>query len=687
MPSQESFDDFLKNNENLRLFYDKINDHLVKENLTVKDYKNLLVDLRKLGLLFDKKIKITKPQKVTSLQDEEAFNKTLQEAFSVKIVDEVKKSKGEENSKTNESEKLINLRRFLTAWDQPNLQRGEKEDDRKRKNIKDKRDLDKADRRHVLIGLEIITFSSTEDDTPFVNLNTQGTLILKEPLDLINSISNQITLTASPLGTTEEEEKKAKEKEEKEINKIRQAILSFKTPTKTKKFVKYTGILMAFIGSLACGLSTGGAIFLLFPSLPILGFSVGALIALFSFSANFGFFSQNFPDFLLNLLKKGTITRYRRLPALKKYVLIPMAVIASITVGLGSAAITYTTVLALATQLLPMLALVWPPLTLVIVGILSLAVGVTLTVAVLTATVKGIKNSSPSFLWNNIKQEIGKLSKSKVVRYVFKAVLTLVGLFGLAYFRYTAGLDLIPFIGTIGSIITGVIAFIPQAVFTVFSIDKLIRVLTHRKEATENNSEDRFERFKSKSYSIYALICLVGNAIGNAALVVVDSISAWSISGAMGCFLNSWAGNTLEPSNNNQDHQKKLVDLLLQKYTPITPSGNAGTSQSRDRIFSDQSFPQDSNETKPSGSQSEPTTPTASESFPQESNKVKLFDSQSGSTASIASVSLTNNQTKDQAKSNGHSYQFFNASPKNDSGLNPTNNITNHSQDSKALGL
>jgi len=168
--------------------------------------------------------------------------------------------------------------------------------------------------------------------------------------------------------------------------------------------------------------------------LPILGLSIGVLITLFGFSANFGFFSHNFPDFLLSFLKKGAITRYGKLPALKKYIFIPMAVIASITVGLGSTAITYSTILALATQLLPMLALIWPPLPVVIVGSLSLAVGLMLTVAVLTATVKGIKNSSPSFSWNNVKQRIGELSKLQIVAYLFKGVLMIVGIVWFSLF-------------------------------------------------------------------------------------------------------------------------------------------------------------------------------------------------------------------------------------------------------------
>ena len=348
--------------------------------------------------------------------------------------------------------------------------------------------------------------------------------------------------------------------QKQKIEKIGPAISSFLTPNKKKKFLKYAGILLAFIASLACGLSTGGAIFLLFPSLPILGIGLGALIAWFGFSANFGFFSQNFPNFILSFLKKGGISEYidaegkrRQLSMLKKYLFIPLATLASLTVGIGTVAITYTTVLALAVKLLPILAIIWPPLPLIIVGILAISVGIALTVAVLTATIEAIKNSQ-NLTWANIKEKLASLTKLQILGYALKAVLVLVGLFGLAYFRYTAGLDLSAFIGPIAAVVTGVIAYIPQAFFTVLSLQKLITLFTPSNTQEEGITQpiSRFKRVKSVAGAIYRPICLIGNALGNAALVVVDSISALSISGAVGCFFNSWSGNIVEKDSNQR---------------------------------------------------------------------------------------------------------------------------------------
>ena len=122
-------------------------------------------------------------------------------------------------------------------------------------------------------------------------------------------------------------------------------------------------------------------------------------------------FLQNFPDFILSLLKKGGISEYidekgnrRQYLSLKKYLLIPLAAMASFTVGLGTVAITYTTVIALAGKLFVISAL-WPPLFPIIAGILAAAVGITLTVAVLTATIEAIKNSQ-NFSWENVKNTL-----------------------------------------------------------------------------------------------------------------------------------------------------------------------------------------------------------------------------------------------------------------------------------------
>jgi hypothetical protein len=83
-------------------------------------------------------------------------------------------------------------------------------------------------------------------------------------------------------------------------------------------------------------------------------------------------------------------------------------------------------------------------------------------------------------------------------------------------------------------------------------------------EAAPAQPRTLFNRIKSSVSSVYTSICLIGNAFGNAALVVVDAVSALSISGAAGCFLNSWSGNLLE-TDSNQEHRNRATAVLAKE--------------------------------------------------------------------------------------------------------------------------
>lgn len=451
--------------------------------------------------------------------------------------------------------------------------------------IKFKAPLDKEDVRYpVNIALQSIAFilcqqsELIEDQdtdlkdftTQFIQVNSKEALLefISKRISSLNKLEPNLNHEVTPLDI------------QQEIEKIGAAISALQTPNIKKKIIKYTGILLAFIASIACGAATGGAFFLLFPSLPVLGFILGGLIGIWGFSSNFGFFSQNFPNFLLSLLKKGGISEYideegnrRQLSALKKYLFIPLAAVASFTVGLGTVAITYTTVIALAGKLFVISAFIWPPLFPIIAGILAAAVGITLTVAVLTATIEAIKNSQ-NFSWENVKKTINNLSIRQIIGYVFKGLLVLVGLLGLAYFRYVAGIDLSniiqPIVGLqaapILAAIMGAIAYIPQGFFTVLSIQKLIRLFSPlgnpSQEEAASLPQSLYSRSKSRITKAYKSISLIGNAFGNAVLVVVDSISALSIFGAIGCFINSWSGNLVEPPKNQQARSQATQALI-----------------------------------------------------------------------------------------------------------------------------
>lgn len=562
----------------------------VENNLMAGNYHQLFSNLRRLG----RSIKQAWFKSLSS-NNTEKYKFTSNNEFKKFLVNEIKESNV--NAEPTEikdisqyiyqfKKQLSRLSLVLIVWkDDPKLaQESESGTNKKRLRqlIKYKSPLDKDDRYAINIALQSMAFILCQQTNKFIQQQEKkiGYALTEDEIkqfitsgskqDLLNFISKHIQRlnkfeSERYLNVTHEDSSLSNQRE---VEKIAEAISAFQTPNKKKKLLKYIGIFLAFIASLACGLSTGGAIFLVFPSLPILGISLGAVIGLFGFTSNFGFFSQNFPNFILSFLKKGGITEYidtegkrRQLSTIKKYLFIPLAIVASITVGMGTFAITYTTVLALTAKLLPILALIWPPFPLIIVGILATAVGITLTVAVLTATIAAIKNSQ-DFTWASVKEKIENLSNLQIVGYLFKGLLVLIGLFGLAYFRYTAGLDLSQAIGPISAGITGVIAFIPQAFFTVFSIQKLIKLFS------PSHTQQKETSIKSIFYRVYTFISLIGNAFGNAALVVVDNIkniTVLCIGGAVGCFFNSWSGN-LPESDVNQDKRKEATQGIVKDY-------------------------------------------------------------------------------------------------------------------------
>lgn len=592
----------------------------IEKGLLGGKYTEALYGLRRLGLSF--KRDWDKPLKETGKIPESyqfTSNPEFKEFLIKKLLEDTNESSessfSNQVSVENLQKLLFTQAIFITAWkdklnedntnNDPNtlevLSSLEPESNlnqkRSRKEIRYKEPLDKHDRYPINIGLQAMVYELCKLSDKFIENNgwVETFKQSESKADLLKLLFSRIEKLNEkfPISATNS----SKEKVKKEIGKIGTAIKAFQTPTKKKKLLKYFGVSLAFIAALACGFATGGAIYLLVPSLPILGMILGGVIGLWGFSANYGFFSQNFPDFLITLFKKGGLSEYldqegkrQQLSRTKKYVFIPLAVIASITVGLGTSAITYTTVIALAAKLVPVLAIIWPPLPVIIVGILAAAIGITLTVAVLTATIKSIKESG-NFSWAQCKETLKNLTAREIAGYLVKGLIVLAGLFGLAYFRYTAGIDLTqllqPLVGSAATIVSGamgLLAYVPQAFFTVVSIQKLIRVISPKtSQQVISVDEDVappsfFSRIKSGFITFYTWLALIGNALGNAALVVVDSVSALSISGAVGGFFNSLSGNLIEPDRNVPYRNQANTDLA-NEFNTMSTKAKPSTSE------------------------------------------------------------------------------------------------------------
>lgn len=584
------------------------NDNVVslKKNLLTGKYFQVLKDLRRIGHPV-KKAWYTQRLQAGNAPSENKF--TTNPAFKKFLVDKFQNVKliTENNDKAIQplyelKDTLLQLTLFLMLWkddpkskmEQLNVSIADKK--RLRQQLKYKSQLDKDDRHDINIGLHVVTFLLCQEINNAINQLTpqhqfdrfeetrskddliQFILLQQENFNKwlskdLNS-NNELSLLKSNLEI---------------IEKIGKAITAFQAPNKKKKVLKYSGIALAFIAALASGLSTGAAIILLFPSLSLTAITLGGLIALFGFTANFGFLSKNFPDFLLSLSKKGGISEYidnngdrKQFSTTYKYLLTPLAIGSSLTVGIGATALTYITIIGLVAKFLPILAIIWPPLPLIIVGILAASVGVTLTVATLTASLELLKKLARlnmSFL--NLCQFASKnciawfkhLKNAKTHEKVGLAIMLLllpVGLAGLAYYRYTAGIDLSIFIGLAGAIVTGLTAYMAQVAFIFLSINKLKSALmrpfssnTIQPADANTHTTSLLNQTQSFLSKIWYLLGLSVNAIGNS--VLVYNGSSLSIAGAVACGVNSFSGNMLAPDT-YQGQRNQINQCINQDY-------------------------------------------------------------------------------------------------------------------------
>ncbi|MEN9450557.1 MAG: hypothetical protein RJA83_1175 [Pseudomonadota bacterium] len=631
----------------------------IQQDLITRNYEQLLSNLRRIGRpikqawyakLLREKDETTEKNKFTS---NPAFKKFLVAQITRSNIPETANIKDIPQQIKQFKNQLSQLAIFLIVWkDDPNLELESEieqlnlsatEKKKLRQLIKYKSSLDKDDRRAINIALQTMAFILCQQSNNFIKHQEQSLKIYANDrafsdkdtktkiIDVIDNKQDFLHFTLDHLKslnnfefdrygeTTNTVFSLDKNEKNQEIEKIGLAISSFQTPNKKKKLIKYAGILLAFIASLACGLSTGAEIFLLISNFPA-AIILGAIIFTFGFYANFNFFSVNFPDFLLSLLKNGGISEYidlkgkrQQFSATYKFLLVPV-IVASITVGAGTIALTADTILnAVATILnggvtilkvgtaikliISALAIIWPPLPLIIIGIigiLAVSVGITLTIAVLTASLGSMKKIAAlnmtftelcKYAYKNCKEwleNFKNLECHQQVGYIIMFLLLPLALFGLAYFRITAGTALAEFIGVIGAASTGVISYIAQIAFTVMGVNKLRNILKSF-SSSSTPQEPSIPTTKSiasrvNSNFIYPC-CIIGNAVGNAALVYNGS--GISTAGAVACGFNSLAGNLSEPNMNQ--HNRNLATAALAKQAATifnTSTTDASTSNS-----------------------------------------------------------------------------------------------------------
>jgi len=300
------------------------------------------------------------------------------------------------------------------------------------------------------------------------------------------------------------------------------------------------GFSIGLIASLACGLSTGGAIFILLVgfSLP-LGFVIplSLLIFIAGTRANFQLFSQHIPQFFQDLCKKDD---HLQLSRSKKFLLLPAGFL-SLSVGIAAAAITYLEGTNMIALICPALAATCPHLTVVLLGVLAAALLIGLTIVMLR-TFYGVLKSQ--FSWEdfkgNIQEKWQNITVTQFFVYIFKVLVMAVAFFGLIYLDFTGTKTLAGLLGWVAADAITIAAILGDLPFTLKTALAWCNSLFNERSSNSNLAKD------TKYYlgQIVEFLALIINALGNAALVFTDSCVSRIAS--IAAFMNSYASNRIQ---------------------------------------------------------------------------------------------------------------------------------------------
>lgn len=300
------------------------------------------------------------------------------------------------------------------------------------------------------------------------------------------------------------------------------------------------GFSIGLIASLACGLSTGGAIFILLVGFSLsLGFVIplSLLIFLAGTRANFQLFSQHIPQFFQDLCKKDN---HLQLSRSKKFLLLPAGFL-SLSVGIAAAAITYLEGTKMIALICPALAATCPHLTVALLGVLAAALLIGLTIVMLR-TFTGVLKSQ--FSWEdfnrNIQEKWQNITVTQFFVYIFKVLVMAVAFFGLIYLDFTGTATLAGLLGWVAADAITIAAILGDLPFTLKTALAWCNSLFNERNSNFNLAKD------TKYYleQIVEFLALIINAMGNAALVFTDSCVSRIAS--IAAFMNSYVSNRIQ---------------------------------------------------------------------------------------------------------------------------------------------
>lgn len=323
--------------------------------------------------------------------------------------------------------------------------------------------------------------------------------------------------------------------------------------------LKGCGFAIGLMAALACGLSTGAAIFILLASFSLpLGFTIPLSILIFiaGTRANFQLFSQHIPQFFHDLFDEGGITKCidqqgnrSQLSRVKKFLLLPLGFF-SLSVGMTAAAITYLEGTKMIALIWPMLAATCPHLTAAVLSVLAVALLVGLTIVMLRTFI-GVLQSN--FSWQDFKKDLQEkwqnITATQIFAYICKVLVMAAAFFGLVYLDFTGTTTLAGLLGWVAADAITIAAILGDLPFTLKTALAWCNSLF--KETSSNVTKD------TRYYlgQIVEFLALIINAVGNAALVFTDSCVSRVAS--IACFMNSYASNRIQEDESELTEARK----------------------------------------------------------------------------------------------------------------------------------
>lgn len=497
--------------------------------------------------------------------------------------------------------RLWNLKSFLIAWEDPALRQ---QDKRLRQSIKLKADIDKSFRQsiHAALIAEVIRLQTevsffSEQELPAIKFENELTT---EQLNivLINCLRECIYLLSSEIP----------EHIDQTYDQAANAIASFKP--KADKFLHGLSIIIGLLAALACGLATGGFLFLLVSGFGApLGIAIlaGSLMFVASTYANFGLFSAHCSRFLRTCAKSGSITEFFDENGQRKQLSVPikcllaLGALLSIGVGLSSASLTIMFGMALIAMLFPHLAMIVPA---ILIGALVFGMTIGLSLIIFKAWVYLVNVIRTKFsCWGDFSEcllkqfkAIKNLTVTQFLGYLFQIAFISFALFGLFFLCFTGIPSLVPAFTPIGSWIVGLAAFLGDLPFTIITVSSFCSSFMQwfaRADSSETSEREGLASPVKRSLltRIAEGVMLVANAVGRSIQVFNGKLI--SVFAALACFFSALAGTLLKADNPEENSRNQAnqtnKDLLIQDDYKIVESTLSVVSDNPQRHSKDSS--------------------------------------------------------------------------------------------------